>query len=277
MAPEEHFASMNPDDMGEGGGLLNDINLTWKETRFVLYDYNGTVPVKNPALRVLLVDEDGAEFEQYWSAGDAKNWVPSSDGKRLQSVESTTSEVNRTTNTGILMKSLVDSGYDRAALATGDVSTLDGMVAHMIQVPAPKRDGVTASAAPRADGRVFEKTILVVDQIPQMPGEKKAAPKGRTRSAPAAQTKSATPANDPTSDDVVTTKARESINAVLEENIGEHPEGIPKAELVKLVFNHLRQDPDRNTIVQQSVSDDEFLMDGSQGLWVYEDGTVSLP
>ena len=239
---------MNPDDMGEGGGLLGSdgpVNLTWKETRFVLYDYNGTVPTKNPALRVLLVDEDGAESEQYWSAGDAKNWVPSADGKRLQSVASSSGEVSRTTNTGLLMKSLVDSGYDRDALATGDVSTLDGMVAAMHQVPAPKR-GNQAAPMPRADGRVFEKTILVVEQIVTMPGEKKAATGGRARRAPAAAAKpdATPPANDPASDDVVTTKAREAIKPILEDNLGDYPEGIPKAKLVSLVFAVVKADPD---------------------------------
>lgn len=269
----ERTASLRPSDMSEGGGLLGSegpVVLTWKEARFVLWDYNGTMPTMSPALRIILEEEDGTVHEEYWSAGDAKNWVPSSDGKTLNSVSSVERQ-NRGTKMGILMKSVVDAGFDESKIGH-NVSIFDGMVAAMHQVPAPKRTGLSVPT-PRADGRVFEKTDLVVDEIIRMPGEKSATPKGRagrTRNAQAA------PALDPTSDDVVTTKARETVAAVLEANIGEHPDGLTKAELVKLVFAERRQDPDRNTIIQ-SVNDDDFLSRGSDGLWEYEDGTVSLP
>lgn len=254
--------------MSEGGGLLNDLNLTWKDPKFVLWDYNGTVPTKNPALRVILVDEDGVETEQYWSAGDAKNWVPSSDAKRLVAT-GTAETVVRSTNMGILIDSLVNSGYPEDQISD-DVSVFAGMVAHMIQVPAPKRAGLAATPTARSDGRVFEKTILVVDNVVTMPGEKK----GTTKRKAAGPTPAKTDASD---DGALNAKTAAMLKKLLEDNLGEHSDGLMKVEIPKLAFAEMRGDADRDSMVKL-VFEDEFLSDGGgdPAIWKYADGKVSL-
>lgn len=256
--------------MSEGGGLLNDVNLKWTNVGFVLWDYNGKAPTNSPALKVTLVDEDGGESEQYWSAGDAKNWVPSPDGKKLQSVSSVEKQ-NISTNMGILIKSLVDSGFDESLIGD-DVSIFEGLVAHMIQVPAPKRGGIVARA-PRADGRTFEATILVADSIVTMPGEKKAgARRGAVTKTPTASTRTAPAASDGELDATAVT----TLKKILEDNLGTHPDGLLKAELPRLVFNELRANKELRNSVTTLVNDDDFLVGRGEGVWEYTDGKVSL-
>ena len=273
MTTQKRTASLKPSEMSEGGGLLNDVNLKWTNVGFVLWDYNGKSPTKSPALKVTLVDEDGETSEQYWSAGDAKNWVPSADGKRLQSVSSVEKQ-NISTNMGILIKSLVDSGFDESLIGD-DVSIFEGLVAHMIQVPAPKRGG-TVARAPRADGRTFEPTILVVDSIVTMPGEKKAgARRGAGTRAPAS-TKTSTASVSATSNGELDATAVATLKKILEDNLGAHPDGLLKAELPRLVFNELRADKELRNSVTTRVNDDDFLTGGGEGVWEYVDGKVSL-
>lgn len=266
MTTRQRTASLKPSEMSEGGGLLNDVNLTWKNVGFVLWDYNGKSPTNSPALKITLVDEDGGEQGQYWSAGDAKNWVPSPDGKRLQSVSSVEKQ-NISTNMGILIKSLVDSGFDEGLIGD-DVSIFEGLVAHMIQVPAPKRGG-TVARTPRADGRVFENTILVVDSIVTMPGAKA----GAKRRGAASTAKAAPQAQNNGELDAVSVK---TLKKILEDNLGAHPDGLLKAELPRLVFNELRANKELRNSVTTQLNDDEFLTGGGEGVWEYVDGKVSL-
>ncbi len=277
MTTRERTASLKPSEMSEGGGLLNDVNLKWANVGFVLWDYNGKTPTKSPALKITLVDEDGEESEQYWSAGDAKNWVPSPDGKRLQAVSSVEKQ-NISTNMGILIKSLVDSGFDES-LIKDDVSIFEGLVAHMIQVPAPKRGG-TVVRAPRADGRTFEPTIMVVDRIVTMPGEKRAARRGVASTRTSAASTSTTVASAPASDGQLATTAIAILKKILEDNLGAHPDGLLKAELPRLVFNELRADKVLRNSVTTLANDDDFLAggggEGEKQVWEYADGKVSL-
>ena len=264
----QRTASLKPSEMTEGGGLLNDVNLKWTNVGFVLWDYNGKSPTNSPALKITLVDEDGDMSDQYWSAGDAKNWVPSPDGKRLQAVSSAEKQ-NISTNMGILIKSLVDSGFDENKIDR-DVSIFEGLVAHMIQVPAPKRGG-TITRAPRADGRVFENTILVVDHIVTMPGEKKTARRGARTPAASTRLNPADPANGELDPVAIAT-----LKKILEDNLGTHPDGLLKAELPRLVFNELRADKELRNSVTSLLNDDEFLSGSGEGVWEYVDGKVSL-
>jgi len=255
--------------MTEGGGLLNDVICTWKDVGFELWDYNGNQPTKDPFLKVTLVDEDGEEVSQYWKAGDAKNWVPSTDGKTLVKTGSSTG-VNRGTNMGALMQSIVDSGWPEEEMGSGDdVSIFEGMVAHMIRVPAPKRSGL-APRAPRADGKTFEDTILTVDEIITRPGEKTApAKKGRAAKAAPAATAGTAPAEGE-----LVKLASDSVVNILKDKLGTNPAGLPKGDFPGLLFSELRGNDLRNDVVTL-INDDEDFLSGSE-LWDYVDGVVSL-
>src|SRR3972149_1510368 len=161
-------ASLKPSDFVEGGGVISGVDGTFAEARFAMWDYNGQVPVSNPAVRVKMVDEEKEEYLQYWSAGQAKDWVASDDGKSLLSVGSG-SGINTGSNAGILLASVINAGFPEDKMGD-DISVLDGLKCHVIRQAAPKRN---IQKAPRADGRVFEDTVLIVSKIHQLPWERK--------------------------------------------------------------------------------------------------------
>jgi hypothetical protein len=253
-------ASLRASDMVEGGGLLDDVEATITNIRFALWDYGGRVADQIPAVEVELETDNGEKATQYWSAGKSKDWVPSADGRRLEPIGNAKG-INVSSNAGILLTSIVNAGFPEDKIGD-DISVFEGMVAHFIRVPAPKRSGL--AKAPRADGRDFgEATILTVDKIVKLPWEKgKVARGGATSKASGAGARAPEQAQD------LTTKATETAMAILADN----PGGIPKAKLATTVFQSLKDDPDRNAIVQ-IVYKDDFL---SAGPWKFEKGVVSL-
>ena len=240
-------AGLKPSEMVEGGGLISDVDVTFAEVRFEMWDYNGTVPVANPAIKAKLVEvEGGAEFIQYWSAGQSKDWMASEDGKRLVSVGSGAG-LNSGSNAGILITSIVNAGFPEDKIGD-DISVFDGMKAHVIRQAAPKRN---IQKAPRADGRVYEDTVLVVSKVLQLPWEKKGGAASGTTT---------------TSGDI-----SEKVTGIVLEVLGANNGTLPKQQLVTKVFQHAKSDSDRNKIVQM-VHKDEFL---KAGPWSYEGGVVT--
>ena len=250
MAEHAKFA---PSEMGEGGGLLDDVDVTFKGCCVSMFDYNGTQPAV-PAIKVECQLADGGEIaEQYWSAGSAKDWMPSEDGKKLVAIGKATTLV-RSSNAGILMESIINSGFPEDKISD-DISALNGMEVHMMRVPAPKRGGLTKTA--RADGREFESTVLTVSKIHKLPWEKK---KGGVKGKAAAT---------PEADDAVQKTAEEALMAVL----AQHPDGVTKQQIPGLVFKEVAaSDPNRNEVVKLVFTDD-FL---KAGPWEFADGTVKL-
>jgi len=267
-------ASLNPESFVEGGGLIDDIDVTFTECAFEMFDYNGTVTPGSPSLKVKMADEDGTEMEQYYSMGSAQDWIPSEDGSQLVAVGKATN-IKTSTNGGILLKSLVDAGFPAEKLGD-DITILNGLVAHVIRVPAPKRTGVKQSDKQKErEEKYGPPTLLIVGEIKTLPWEKKSpkgAPKGGAK-APAGkpaggkvaakpQTKAAPPVDD---GDDLTGKATAVVLEILEA-----AGTITKKELPAKIFQQMKTDPDRNAIVKL-VFDDEFLGDGP---WTYEDGTL---
>jgi len=257
-------ASLDPNDFVEGGGLIDDVDVTFKECVFDMFDYNGKVVPGVPSLKIDMVMEDDEEATQYYSMGSANDWIPSEDGSQLMAVGKASS-IRMTTNGGIFLKSLIDAGFPVDKLGD-DITVLDGMQAHVIRVPAPKRPGLKKQE--RSDGKKFEETILIVGEILTLPWEKskpkgapkgKAAPKGKGKTKPAAKKTKAEPEGD------VNDAAVMVVLSILES------EGtITKKELPSKIFQTEKTNPDRNAIVK-AVFDDAFL---EAGPWDYEDGTL---
>lgn len=247
-------ASFKPSEMGEGGGLLDDVDVTLKECRVCTWDYNGTVPTAVPAIKVVMQLTDGGDTaEQYWSAGSPKDWMPSDDGKKLVAIGKQTVLV-RSSNAGILMESILNSGFPEDKLGD-DISVLEGMEAHLMRVPAPKRGGLVKKA--RADGREFEDTILTVSKIHKLPWEKKGKAKGKATDEAGG------------GDEAVKASAEAALMAVL----AQHPDGVTKQQIPGLVFKEVdAKDPNRNEVVKLVFTDD-FL---KVGPWSFEDGIVKL-
>lgn len=256
--------SLRPETFVEGGGLVDDVDLTIQEAKFVMWDYNGKIPQASPALCLSMLAEENEKIEQYYSMGSSKDWMPSDNGKQLLSVGQATG-IRKTSNGGIFLTSLVDAGFPVEKLGD-DITVLEGLQAHMIRVPAPKRSGL------KQEEKKYEQTILVISEIIAMPGDKKkptGAPKG-------AKTSKATTASgigggaaktkmESGDRDNVTEKATTQILSLLEAN-----GSIAKKDIPGKLFQTMKSDPDRNAIIKM-VFDDEFL---SSGPWTYEDGIL---
>lgn len=254
-------AKLAPSGMSEGGGLLDDVDVTFKSCRFVKWDYAGKVPTSIPAAEVVMELEGVEEgVKQYWSAGNANDWMPGPDGKTLVAIGKATAIVS-SSNLGILLTSIVNAGYPEDKLSD-DISELDGMECHVARVPAPKRSGLTR--APRADGRAFEDTILTVSKIHKLPWEKKAA-KGGGKGKGGGKAK--VEAASGTAEDVATAST-DALMAVLAEN----PDGVAKQQIPGLVFKAIGDSPLRNAVVKLVFTDD-FLKEGP---WEFADGKVKL-
>lgn len=256
--------SLSPETFVEGGGLVDDVDLTIQEAKFIMWDYNGKIPQATPALCLSMLAEEDEKIEQYYSMGSSKDWMPSDNGKQLLSVGQATA-IRKTSNGGIFLTSLVDAGFPVEKLGD-DITVLEGLQAHMIRVPAPKRGGL------KQDERKYEQTILVVSEIITMPGDKKkptGAPKGaktsKTTVASSTGGNAAKIKSESGGGDDVAEKATTQILSLLEAS-----GSIAKKDIPGKLFQTMKNDPDRNTVIKM-VFDDEFL---SSGPWVYEDGIL---
>ncbi len=246
-------AGLKPSEFVEGGGLVSDVDVVLADVKFVLWDYNGRVPVPNPAIMAKMVEDEGTEHVQYWSAGQSKDWMPSEDGRRLVAVGSG-SGLNSGSNAGILLTSIVNAGFPEDKIGD-DITVFQGTKCHVVRTAAPKRNIVKE---PRADGRVYEDTVLTVSKIISLPWEKKgvvAKGVGKPQAASGGD------------GDELNTKA---VGLVMEILAGEG-KPVPKQQLVTRVFQAAKSDPDRNKLVQL-VHSDQFL---GSGPWGYEGGVVS--
>lgn len=258
----EGVAGLCPEDLIEGGGLLDDEVVTVTKSQFALFDYNGAIPTPIPTIEWTMETEDGMETTQNWSVGKAEDWVPSADGKKpaeegkyLKRTGKSTG-IRSTSNGGILLTSLANAGYTDMG---PDVSQFEGMVCHVIRVAAPKRSGLVRSEKKKE----FEDSILTVDEIKSLPGKKGKGGGGTGKVKDKSNAKNAGEEN-------VGDKAAMLVMGELAKN----PDGVPKAALPAEIFKLLAdEDPGvRNEIVQLVFSDD-FLGDGDRP-WKYSGGII---
>jgi hypothetical protein len=235
------------------GGLLDDVTATVASADFVMWDYGGKA-ADSPAMKFGLGLESGDEAEQYWSVGNAKDWRPSPDGKRLIGIGSAKG-INVKSNMGLFLTSIVNAGFPEDKLED-DISVFVGMEAHFIRVAAPKRPGL--ERAPREDGREFEQTVLVVDEIIKMPWDKG---KGKGKSSG----KSGGSGGDELSEE-----AREVMLEILSGSKGP----VRHKDIPNLVLKAAKDNPRRAQIVKLLYSE-EFLS-SEENPWDFEDGEISL-
>jgi len=230
--------SIRPSEMVDSGGAPIDRNMVIKDAKFVIFQYtkkdgspalkpDGS-PAKTTAAQFILVDDDGNENEQNYSAGDPERFVPSSDGKTLVSV-SGAENISKSCNFHVLMNALVNAGYPENKL-DDDVSTLAGLYAYWIGVPEPKRPGLARTAEQEARTRV----IPVPSVIHKMPWEKaKAGTKVPATGAP----KTAGPEGD------VLARTVEFVGKVVDES-----GSATRQDLAARIFTDLAKDPERDAI-----------------------------
>lgn len=160
--------SLRPSD-AVAGGLIDNANLLVKEASFAMFDYNssGAIPAV-PAAHLKVVADDDTEYDQWYSCGDAKSFMPSADGTQLLPIGSVTG-LNRNCNFVFLLEQAVAAGFPEAQL-TADIRCLVNLYAHWRRTKQPERAGLTrAPANPQNAGR--EQTTLIPVQIINLPGE----------------------------------------------------------------------------------------------------------
>lgn len=182
--------SLKPSEFTEGGAVPFDRDLLWKECRFAVFQYtqkdgspvmkdDDSGPVESTAIRVLYVDDDGAEYTQHYSVADPARFLPSEDGKTLEA-QGEAVALSKSSNGFILLNALVNAGFPENKLGD-DISVLDGLRTHNIAVPEPKRTGLKTRE--REGGR--ERVLSVPSRVLQLPweAEKGAAKKGAAKKA----------------------------------------------------------------------------------------------
>ena len=255
-----------PSSFAVGGGLLDDVDVVVKEASIVMFDYNGTRPDAVPAILFKLGVKDGEDVDQYFTVGRSSDWMPSEDGTKLVAIGRST-QINMSSNGAIMLKSIVDAGFPETKISD-DITCFQGMEGHVMRVPAPKRGIVKA---PRADGKVYEDTILVFAAITRLPWERKAGPvkgpaKTTGKAAPAA------PAEEvPEEEGEVSLEDR--TQGILLEILNEHPNGIKKQELPGLIFKKVGAADSQRTAMLQMAFKDAFLKEGP---WTFDKGRITL-
>ena len=271
---KEEGVSLNPETFLLGGGLVDDIVATWDLVEFCMFDYMGKAAAV-PAIHISMTDQaTEGSHDQYYSVGRAQDWTPSDDGKKLIAIGSATG-IRSTSNGGILLASAVNARFPVDQLGD-DISVMVGTVAHMIRVPAPKRPSLAKQK--NEDGSDRESTILIVDEIVSLPGEKKAAkaipkkaakaPAGVPKAAKAAAKPAPAPAEE-ADDDMVA----DAMNFVMEV-VAEAGGSAAKKTFPARVFKDLKENPNK-VAISKMVFDDNFL-GGEDVPWEYAAGIVTM-
>lgn len=221
------------------GGLIDDIDAEIIRARFVQYDFEGKSD-NGAKLCVLLLfkDMEGAESPQYFSAGDLQYFVPSEDPKNADLNGITVvavgekTNLNGSTNTALMLNSLVQAGFPEDQLDAGDLRVLEGLVGHWNRVPQPKRQNL-----PKRPGQEDKvPMVLICTSIKTMPGEAKPAAKPTTGkpAASAAKPAAAATASSPAaaSDDLKDELSMEIIGLFSTEGVT----SMKKVEITRKLF-----------------------------------------
>lgn len=176
--------SLHPRDFVMGG-LIDDVDVEIKDSRFIVTDYSGAATENALALQLtmtVLGDDSGAVHEQLFSAGRSADFLPDPETEGRTLIQNGTREsLTNSTNLALFLKSMADAGADLAILSAGDIGVLTGARLHVKRMPAPKRDNIVQQ--PRSDGRERANTILLCTKLISLPWDKKGGAKGVSTTA----------------------------------------------------------------------------------------------
>lgn len=231
--------SLRPSGFTTGGGLLDDVDVTFTEALFGYgYGKEGS-GAEAVTLQIKMMDGDGTEHQSFYSVG--QGFVPSEPGgEELVPVGDKTA-LNGGSNAALFLNSLVNAGLPEDLL-DGAISAINGTKVHVNRVAAPKRGNLPKREGPNADR---EQTVLLVTTVISLPGEKpKAAAKGAKPAAgkPAAATKAASTED---TDDLVM-----ELMGVFSANDGAP---MKKVDIVKALFKSVEaSNPNKKAILAQA-------------------------
>lgn len=279
---EDARVSFLPKDAEVGGGSLSDVDAKIVKARFAPFDYNGKV---SPAVCALLVTylpkgmevEEGEELPWYltaaYSCGPLDKYTATEDGTGVIAAGSAKG-FNKQSNVMTFFTALVNKGFPEATLAKGDISVLDGMEVHLVQVAQQKREGLKGS-----NSGDDPKGIVLIDKILAMPGEV-ATPKPKAADKPATEKKAAadkpkTTGAAPKALSASSPEIIEAAHAAIMQIVSENGGKATKAEIAGKIFKLLAGEPDvarKNAIIQAAYKDETL----ESGPWTFEGTTVTL-
>jgi hypothetical protein len=233
---------MNPDTF-TAGGLINDIDITISDAQTTTWDMNGAVSPDTPFLAVEMTDGNGTAHVQYYSAGKPEDWAPEDSGEGFVSPSGKTG-INGTTNLGMFLASLVESGFPKELFDDGNLKVIIGTHAHVLQKQLERqgliRTGKNASKP---------SSVLLVSKIHALPGADnattaKAASTGKAATAKPAASTPATHAAAGKPNGKATPVAGDDLDGniitALQLHLAETGEPIPAKDIAKVVFKYFK-------------------------------------
>lgn len=267
MTEQKKGASLNPVDF-IAGGLMDDVDVTFKNVRFEMCDYNGTQETPSPALGADLIT--GAEqanekaYRQHWSCGSAESWEPSPDGSQCVAIGKDT-EFRKSSNVFLFVGSLQQAGFPMERLNEGNCTVLEGMVAHVKRVDQPTRSNLNQPTTRRGrDGKEYAKDnkVLCVTKIISLADEKKGAKKAAAGNAKGPEGTGSNANLD------------EKAKIVMMTLIGQGGGHTSKKELPTKGFQAIPQDDKDKNKIFTLLFKDEWIK--SNGFVIAEDGTITV-
>lgn len=238
----EEGLSTRPSDAIEPGIVPVDCNMEVKDAEFTIWDYQGKGQ-QTVAAKLTLVDDEGAEYEQYYSVGPPDKFVPSGDGKMVLPATDTVKGISTTCNYMDFQNGLISAGFPENKLGT-DISVIVGLYAHWIGKPQRERKGIPGGTMP----------LPVPDKVLRLPGEKG----GKTAAAP----KTAAPAAEASAD--VIGALVELAKEVVEEQGGT----TTFKKLAAEIYSRRADDPNKDAMLEAVFGDELKVELMSGGLTV---------
>lgn len=278
MAPDTQqvYASMDPDDFSQGGGLFDDVDGTITVARFTNEPPDGYNAEGNPIFFEMGLRIDGADddvFQKYSLGGKAgDNFEIADDGAYLVP-SSPSARIVASSKFGIYMGALKQESFPISKLSgAGGMKNLVGTRAHFNRIADPERKGLQTGKKEKQ----YPQTTLCVSKIHALPGDEKAS----TGKASAKGTKKETAAPKQTAQTTAAPAAEagsNGYNAVAQEVLlsvlAEANGSIKKAQLPLAVTRALGSNPKKADILKLILSE-EFLNTG--GPWKFADNVVTL-
>lgn len=273
---DEDVISLDPDDAEQGGGLPSDIDVKYSNCRFRvgrLSNYNEDGDPDDGSSTTLFSATltptgGGVPFDMHLSCGAVTRLLPSDDGDRLVAVPGSGARgLNTGSNYYLHVVSLKDAGFPMARLKAA--SSLDGLVAHIVRKPQPRREGLVAK--PEAGERKFVATVPLVTSIVTFPWEAKggkSAPAVKGAGTAAAGTATA---GTPTPAGSADTEAVEAIKSLLASK--QYRRGIPGDDIYKAVFGVVKSSPNRKAVLAAVQAEDFF--ERNSDVLAYDGETVT--
>jgi hypothetical protein len=268
---EKGKVAWGAENLTEGGGLIDDADVLFKNCKFEITDYNGASDEEVTVFSADLIDQETEEeITQMWSVGH-KDLKPSEDGEEeadegqyLINVGKAKG-VNSSSNFGMLISSASLQGFPQDKW-TGEAGDLEGLIAHVDRVE------VESNMKDRKTGKKEKKNreVPVITAILKMPwDEEETDKKGGKEKGKAAEKSKETKAK-PVGGGDIDDAAAETVMTLLAEKGG----SMTKAALIGAAFKTLKGNKDRAKI-SNLIGKDAWLSDDKP--WGYADGKLTIP